>query len=436
MKLSLSAFAPRGLFTRSLLIITVPIVSLLLIISYVFFDRHWESVSRRLSEAVAANISQTAQLLDSHPEIDEQAIIDLAEQNDWMQITYNKGMFVRTKKREHTILTRLVGSSAKEVIPYPTLTQLAPNHHDIEISVTLPKGLLNVVVPRKRIFTASTFVFIFWMFASAFILLTVAILFLRNQIRPIKRLAEAAEGFGKGIDLPDFRPEGAREVRRAAIAFIEMRDRLQKQITQRTTMLAGVSHDLRTPITRMKLQLALMKDHDGIKDMRADLVEMEQMINAYLDFVRGEGEEENSEIDLTAILKNCFEQSRRLHPEQALTLNIEQPIAFIGRRHALQRAIMNLISNAQHYANEIQISVEQKKDIVIHIDDNGPGIADKDREAVFQPFTRLDPSRNQETGGVGLGLTIARDIARSHGGDIVLESSKTGGLRASLILPR
>jgi two-component system osmolarity sensor histidine kinase EnvZ len=288
--------------------------------------------------------------------------------------------------------------------------------------------------PERRVYTPTTQVFILWMTGSSILLTTVALFFMRNQIRPIRRLADAAEAIGKGRDVPWFKLEGASEVRQAAAALMVMRDRLKRQIGQRTAMLAGVSHDLRTPLTRMRLQLELMGEDSDTIELARDVTEMEEMLNAYLAFARGEEAEPAAALDLAELLEEIATAARRQNPN--LTLDVPQPIEIILRRNAIKRCITNLVGNALRYGRSAAITASvQDHAVTITIDDDGPGIDADRREDMFRPFTRMEESRNSATGGVGLGLTIARDIARFHGGDIILEDSPMGGLRAQLWLP-
>jgi two-component system osmolarity sensor histidine kinase EnvZ len=278
-------------------------------------------------------------------------------------------------------------------------------------------------------------IFMSWMVTTALITCAVATLFLKNQIRSLRRLAVAAEAFGKGRDMPDFKPEGAAEVRQAAAAFLLMRERIRRQISQRTEMLAGVSHDLRTPLTRMKLELELLGDGEEVQGLRADLLEMQQMIEGYLAFARGEGDEQPAVGDLVELIADVVAAARRGGAEVALSAPDELHVAF--RRDALRRCVMNLIANAARYGSHVWVTVVAGRLAVdVMVDDDGPGIPEAQREAVFRPFFRLEMSRNRATGGVGLGLTIARDIMHNHGGDLTLETAPTGGLRARLHLPR
>jgi two-component system osmolarity sensor histidine kinase EnvZ len=293
--------------------------------------------------------------------------------------------------------------------------------------------VLQTVVRRSRVYATNWHIFLVWMVITSVLLLGIAILFLRNQVRPILRLAYAAQAMGKGREVP-FRPAGAREVRIAAQAFIDMRDRLTRHIEQRTEMLAGVSHDLRTPLTRMKLHLALMGNGAEVAELRGEIAEMEHMLDEYLDFVRGAGGEEPQFIDLSELLAEICEDASL--KGTTVSLKTPGPLHARVRRQAIKRCIANLVENAVAHAETVQVSVERQGGMItIAVDDDGRGIPADQREDVFRPFVRLDQSRNPNTGGVGLGLTIARDIARSHGGDVTLSESPLGGLRASVTLP-
>jgi two-component system osmolarity sensor histidine kinase EnvZ len=300
--------------------------------------------------------------------------------------------------------------------------------------VGVPEGIYTILSPERRVYTPTTQVFILWMTGSSTLLTIVALMFMRNQIRPIRRLAAAAEAIGKGREVPWFKLEGSSEVRQAAAALMVMRDRLKRQITQRTAMLAGVSHDLRTPLTRMRLQIELMGTSTETDELSSDITEMEEMLNAYLSFARGEEAEAAVPVDLAELLNEIVAAARRQNPN--IELNAPQDIEIIMRRNAMKRCLTNLIGNALRYGNGAEINAAiNDQTVTITIDDDGPGIHAAWREDMFRPFTRMEESRNQATGGIGLGLTIARDIARFHGGDIVLEDSPLGGLRAKVWLP-
>jgi two-component system osmolarity sensor histidine kinase EnvZ len=304
----------------------------------------------------------------------------------------------------------------------------------VQIKVRIPQGVLTVGVPRNRLYSSTTYIFVMWMVGSSLVLLAVATVFLRNQVKSLRRLAEAADSFGKGRPVPFFKVEGAVEIRRAAIAFMKMRDRLQRQIRQRTQMLAGVSHDLRTPLTRIKLALELLGNDQAVEGLKSDVAEMEHMVHGYLDFVRGEGSEPSVETDIALLIEDIANDVRR----EGTPLTVATPPEYVMsvRPNALRRCLGNLISNARRHGTNIWLSgIAVADGIDILVDDDGPGIPPADRARVFRAFVRLDSSRNPSTGGVGLGLTIARDVARSHGGDVRLETAPQGGLRARLHLP-
>ena len=305
---------------------------------------------------------------------------------------------------------------------------------EVVIRVQLSDGLLEIFAPKKRLFSSTTYVFILWMLGTSMLLFGIATVFMRNQVRSVRKLAVAADRFGKGLDVANFKPEGATEVRQAAQAFNLMRERIQRQIQQRTEMLAGVSHDLRTPLTRMKLQLAIMGDMDGRAELDEDVAEMERMVEGYLAFARGEGSEQPVATDLPALVDEVVGRYRR--QGSSIDLHSEGEIVMPIRPDAMARALGNLIGNAIRYGGQVWVRVGCRRDAAeVLIDDDGPGIPPERREEVFKPFTRLEESRNLGTGGVGLGLTIARDIVRTHGGDLLLEDSPLGGLRARVRLP-
>ncbi len=432
----LKRLLPKSLLGRSLMIIVMPLVILQVIAGLIFYESHWHKVSVTLSRGVAGDIGMVIDLMRDDPERSNlQRLFTLPAKNMSMTMSYEKGAilaatFVSSSSEMEQTLARALREAVGK--PFFIDTQAVPRH--VVIDVQLSDGVLRVVTSRKRLFSSTTYVFVLWMVGSSLILFAVATIFMRNQVKPIRRLAEAADDFGKGRDAPKFKPEGAKEVRQAAAAFIAMRDRIRRQISQRTKMLAGVSHDLRTPLTRMKLQLEMATGSAGLDDLKDDVNEMEHMLEGYLAFARGEGGETPVATHLGELLNTVVSQARRKGGE--IDFHLENEITVPLRPQVFRRCLTNLIDNAMRYAGHISIRAGLRGDCVdIVIDDDGPGIPEESRGDVFKPFFRLDESRNPGTGGVGLGMTIARDVVRGHGGDIELETSPLGGLRARIILP-
>ena len=366
-----------------------------------------------------------------------EAVLELASTRFALEARIIEGEVLLNSK-ENSIDVGIVESVLfklmKESIKKPFKIDANKINKHIVISVQLPIGILEFISNRKRIFSSTIYIFVLWMVGTAMILFGVATTFMRNQVRPIRRLAAAADDFGKGRDTPRFKPEGASEVRQAALAFISMRDRIHRQISQRTDMLAGVSHDLRTPLTRMKLELEMKFDENDVRDIKEDISEMERMLEAYLAFARGEGDETPQLSDLSSMLSSIVQQIKR--KGAIVDFHTEGRIQVFVKPNAFKRCVTNLLENADRYAAHVSVRIGRRGEVVeIIVDDDGPGIEEKYREDVFKPFYRVESSRNSETGGVGLGLSIARDIVRGHGGDIHLSNSPSGGLRARLILP-
>jgi len=432
----IKGFLPRSLLGRSLLIIVTPLVILQVIAGLIFYESHWDKVSLRLSRNVAGDIAGVVNLMHLYPGATNRAnLFRLASVDFAMTTTFRDGEILQgaataASDRMEETLFKALGEAVR--LPFRVTPDDARRH--IVIDVQLPDGVLRAVVSRKRLFSSTTYVFVIWMVGSSLILFSVATIFMRNQVKPIRRLAEAADAFGKGRDAPNLKPEGATEVRHTAAAFLAMRERIRRQISQRTEMLAGVSHDLRTPLTRMKLQLEMAGNGGGLDEIKDDIDEMEHMLEGYLAFARGEGGEQPVTTDLGGLLDGVVSQSRR--KGGVIDLHVESDIRLPLRPNAFRRAATNLIENATRYAEHVSVRAGRRGDVIeITIDDDGPGIPAQHRAEVFKPFYRVDPSRNPETGGVGLGMTIARDVVRGHGGDIELGDSPSGGLRARIKLP-
>lgn len=427
---------PHSLLGRSLLIIVTPLILLQVISAVIFYERHWDNVGRRLAQGVAGDVSAIASALreTSTPE-SRAAVFRIAAAHMDLTASFRDGAIL-----PNAVLSK--GGSADEVLARaiaermqrPFAIDIQGSDADVGIHIQFTDGVLDVVVPRKRLYSSTTYIFVMWMVGSSLILFAVAMIFMRNQVRPIRRLAAAADALGKGRDVPTFKLQGATEVRQAATAFNIMRERLLRQISQRTEMLAGVSHDLRTPLTRMKLQLAMLKETQEITDLKADIREMEEMVDGYLAFARGEGSEEPAETDIGELLAEVVGGAQRAGGDIQLATDGALPV--LVRPAALKRCFANLIGNAMRYGKHVIVNAARRGNAVeITVDDDGPGIPADQRDEVFRPFRRLEESRNIETGGVGLGLTIARDIIHGHGGAIYLEDSPLGGLRARLRLP-
>ncbi len=429
---------PRRLFGRSLIIIVAPMVLLQGMVTYAFFVRNYSVMTRHLSAGVAASVAYLVDLTETHPDSRERkALLDMAASTLSYQITYLPGQRIAGPEvhKAPNINSMLSATFTRELGEDHRFNSRMTGRY-LDLSVDVKGGTLRLMIPDDRLFAGNPDVFVLWMMVSAFLLLAIAIIFLRNQVRPIERLALAADAFGRGRAVPDFKPRGASEVRSAAQAFLTMRARIERHVQQRTEMLAGVSHDLKTPLTRLKLQLAMMAEDADTLAMLRDVSDMERLLDEYLDFARGEGGEEATATNLSALVQDAVDAALRGHEGKALSTEIEAGIALPVRPHALRRCLNNLIDNALKHGSAAHVTLHNAgKTIEILVDDNGPGIPEARREEAFRPFHRLDQGRNLQTGGSGLGLAIARDIARAHGGDLSLATSPLGGLRAMIRLP-
>lgn len=429
-------FLPRSLLGRSLLIVCAPLFLLQVVSAFVFYEGHWETVSRRLAVNLVGDIAVIAASVRDLPEGPQRAwVFDKAHRHMGISATYTLGAVLPNQPASVAgSIEETLARVLQEDFGKPFRIDTRSLEGQVIVDVQLPDGVLRAVTSRKRLFSTTTYAFVLWMAGIAVLLFGVATIFMRNQVKPILRLAQAAESFGKGRDFPRFKPEGAREVRKAAAAFIAMRQRIKRQITQRTAMLAGVSHDLRTPLTRMKLQLAMMGRDEGTDALKQDVGEMERMLAAYLAFARGEGAETPKAIDLGELIDKAVGQARR--HGAAIDVQTAGDLTLPVRPLAVERCLNNLIDNAVRYGKHVQVQAQRRREgVEVTVDDDGPGIPANRREDVFRPFYRIESSRNPVTGGVGLGLTIARDVVRSHGGDIVLSEAPQGGLRARIRLP-
>lgn len=445
-KLSVKRLLPSNLFGRALLILVVPMVLSQLVIAHIFYDRHWSSVTRNMASAAVGDMVWLYQTYDE---------TEIAHgHNVALQKTEALGrqLSVRVSFDAGVDLGRESGKGRREFadlyqglvqrLERPVAVRLAEDKNVVRVRVGVPEGVLNFSFNRKLVTSSTTTIFILWMIGSSVLLTLIATLFLRNQVKPIVQLARVAEQLGLGQDVTGFKPRGASEVRRAGRAFLLMADRIQRQVQNRTEMLAGISHDLRTPLTRMKLELELAKLDAAVRDsLSGDIDEMGRMIDEYLDFARGDTGEVAQAIDVDLLLTDIVRDYKR--SKHAVYYAKAPGVELMLRPVAMRRALTNIIDNALRYGGgEATVMLEQSATFVrIKVVDAGPGIAEAEQETVFKPFTRLEPSRNTQTGGVGLGLSIARAIAQGHGGDVTLENQRDGtgkitGLEVTLRLPR
>ena len=429
---------PTGLFGRSLIIIIAPMIILQTIMTFVFMERHWQSVTRRLSTAVVRDISALVDVIETYPQDTEfETVKRIASERMNLQMTIlpNQDLPPPAPKPFFSILDTALSKQITAQLKRPFWIDTVGNSDLLEIRIQLEKDVMRVFVRRSQASASNTHIFLLWMAGASIVLLAIAILFLRNQIRPIQRLAEAADLFGKGRDIPeDFRPRGATEVRRATSSFLEMRERVERSLEQRTAMLAGVSHDLRTVLTRFRLQLALAPQSAETDAMNADVTDMQDMLEGYIDFARGDTGEQTVDVNVVEVLSKFEADAERQGKEWDMSFKGD-PIVPL-RATAFSRLLSNVISNGFRYADRVEVKASRRKKwLRIEVHDNGPGIAPEQREEVFKPFVRLDEARNLDASGTGLGLSIARDIAHNHGGEIELGESPLGGLCVYLRLP-
>lgn len=429
---------PTGLYSRSLMIVIIPMVLVQVVAGYVFLERHWNTVTKRLSHAVISDLSLLVDLRMGDTQAEDAELVRLADESFEMSIAFLPGETLPEPVPRPFVglLDDSLSDEIEEQVGRPFWLDTVSVGNYVDVRLQLPGEVMRALVLKSKVYATNSHIFIVWMTGTSIILLAVSIIFLRNQIRPIERLAEAAESFGRGRDIQDFKPAGAQEVRLAAAAFLDMRERIKAQIEQRTTMLAGVSHDLRTPLTRLKLQLAMLPRSPEIEGLEADIIEMEDMLEDYLSFAKGFQGEKSQEINIRDLLEEIRESAKLRKPDTDVYLACPPSLPFKVRRRAFKRCLTNLVNNACNHAKEIHIIVNPRPESLnIVISDNGPGIPDEALDDVFRPFFRLDQARNAETGGTGLGLSVARDVARGHGGDISLARGAQGGLEATVSIP-
>jgi two-component system osmolarity sensor histidine kinase EnvZ len=433
-------YLPKTLFGRMLSIIMIPMILVQLLTIFIFYERHWDTVTRHMASQLAADISLLTDRLGSAP---DKATVEVIQATGWQYFTfpiqhYPDADFVgQNSAPPASFAEQMLRRELGKRVQQPWYLDIDSDPNLIYIDLQLDQGILRIFASRKRIFSSTGWTFFGWTLGSSILLFTIALIFMRGQVQPILRLANAARALGLGRQASDYQLEGAREVRLAGRAFQAMRHRIMRQLNERTEMLAGVSHDLRTPLTRIRLQLALMGENEDATAIRADLAEMEDMIDAYLSFAAGEGEEPTEDTDVTKMLDRLTTQARNAHafdisftpPQPALPI-------FPLRRKAMRRAFENLISNAVAYSTKAEITTRYRNDeVTVIFDDNGAGIPAERRDDAVRPFVRLETSRNRQTGGTGLGLSITSDIVLGHGGELSLEDSPLGGLRVVIKLP-
>lgn len=433
------ALLPRSLYARALIIIIAPIVILQSVLAFVFMERHWSTVTHRLSAAVTRDIAAMLKVMETYPGAEnEETVIRIAREQLNLNISILPPDPLPTvaPKPFFTLLDRTLSNEIRQQIAKPFWIDTVGRSNLVEIRIQLPDKVVQVFARRSQTYASNSYIFLSWMVGTSVVLLAIAIIFMRNQIRPIQKLANAAEDFGKGRDHPNFRPAGALEVRRASRAFIKMRSRIQRQLEQRTAMLAGVSHDLRTILTRFKLQLALLPNQQDVAEMEQDIADMQTMLEGYLAFARDDTDEQSSDIDITALIDELCRHAELEGKKVSSTFKGE-PVVHV-RPLSFKRCLANIWNNAIKLSSTLKINaVHEHGWLTITIEDNGPGIPEAERENVFKPFYRVDQARNlnKDHAGTGLGLAIALDIARIHGGDIVLSDSPLGGLKAMVRIP-
>jgi two-component system osmolarity sensor histidine kinase EnvZ len=429
---------PKGLYWRTILIILVPAALLQLIITLVFLDDHWQATSKRMSQGVASDVALIIQLYERNPtqenfeDLERLAFRPLRLEID---LQPDAPLQLPRCRAFGSVIDRYLTRALQDQLNRDVWYDSSCPGTQVLIRVPIDEGVLQLKAFRDRVQARSGPLFVAWIAGATLLLGALSIIFIRNQVRPIEKLADAMERFGRGEDAGAFRARGAREVRGATQAFFSMRQRVTRLMDQRAQLLAGVSHDLRTPLTRLRLQLALMQDSPEIEEAKHDLTEMEETLEEYLAFAKGLGDESPVLVDLGEVASDVVGNSTRSGAD--IAVETAGDVATPARARALARCLANLIDNAAAHGDKVRVSVKGEENAVtVSVDDNGPGIPEELYEEAFRPFSRLDATRSRNQKGVGLGLAIARDVARSHGGDIILGQSPLGGLRATLRLPR
>jgi len=436
---AIKRWLPQSLFARTLLIIVLPVAIMQGVVTWIFFDQHWQTVTSGLTDSLAGDVAWIAETHEANPgEANLKRLAERAERNLSLSVKLEPGTVLPERRPDALFAPedRALDAALARRLDVPYWFDNRRYNSWIGIRVQASDGVLKIFAPRERAFATSAPIFILWMGVATLLLTSIAILFIRNQVRAIERLAAAADAFGRGVEGPEpFKPYGAREVRQAAQAFLAMKARIQRHIEQRTVLLASVSHDLRTPLTRLKLEMALAEPSATTEAIKRDLSEMEHMIDEYLEFARGEGGEAVVDADLLALLTQVRDGAARTGAD--VELDVAHGLTALVRPNALKRAAENLVGNAAVHGKRVRLSAARTPagNLEVVVEDDGPGIPEDRHEEAFKPFSRLDESRNQNRKGVGLGLAIARDVARSHGGEVFLARSDLGGLKATIRLP-
>jgi len=425
---------PRRLFYRALLIVAVPIIVLQVIITIVFFDSLWIKTNKGMTRALIGEIKTFITAYDNG-KYNNNDLSGLFSIYLDLNVNFKEKEFSRKlqSKRWFSPIDRNLRRELKANIgPENYWFDTTTYKELIHINIKSDNGYFEFFIPKNRVASTSARIFLLWITLPALLMITIAIIFLKNQTKPILNLAKVAEKFGRGEDIDEYRPSGALEIRMAGLEFDKMRKRIMRHLNQRSEMLSGISHDLRTPLTRLKLQLALMKDEALSKKMSLDIDEMEKMLNEYLQFTSSNYHEKNETFDVSELINNIIIR----YANTNISVEIAPRIYMDGKKNLIQRSINNLIDNALKHAKKINLNLSKKKNnVLITIDDDGPGIPEHERENVFKPFYKLDKSRGESKSSVGLGLSITSDAIKSHGGNIILEKSPLNGLRVKIFLP-
>ena len=424
---------PKRLFYRALLIVAAPILVLQLVITVVFFDSLWIKTNKGMTRALINEISTFVEVYDNE-KIDRGELKNLFSLFLDLNIEFSNNKFdTQYNERWFSPIDRTLRRELKSKFnPGEYWFDTTSYKELIDLRIKYDEGYFKFLVSKDRVTSSSARLFALWITVPAFIMVIISLIFLKNQTRPITNLARAAERFGKGEIIEEFKPSGALEIRQAGHEFDKMRKRILRHLNQRTEMLSGISHDLRTPLTRMKLQIAFIKDKDLAKKLTEDINEMEKMLNEYLQFTSSSYMEKDEAFNLSQLIEDVINK----YANNNILQDLVPRVYYSGRKNLINRCLNNIIDNALKYANKVEIKLNKKNtNLFIIIDDDGPGIPSKEHENVFKPFYKIDKGRADSKSSVGLGLSIASDIVRSHGGNIMLEKSKMNGLRVKIFLP-